>query len=176
VEVETCEDTKLLATEFCPNKTKTVYLKKPNGGTAGDDGKYALKVTKECTTHTEKYDKKPVITLNGSSNITLNVNEIYTEQGATATDELDGNLTSKIKKTGSVNTLVAGTYVVTYSVANSVGQEASVTRTVIVKAAPVTVPTKPTITLNGSGSMEVTVRRNICRPSERRLQQVMEKI
>lgn len=138
-------------------------------------GKYTLKVTKECTVHTEHYDKKPVITLNGSSSITLNVNETYNEQGATATDELDGNITSKITRTGNVNTSVTGTYVITYSVKNSVGQEASVTRTVTVKSVAV-VPTKPTITLNGSATMELTVRRNIYRSSERKLLQVMEKI
>lgn len=37
VEAEICDDTKLLATEFCPHKTKGVYLNKPDGGTAGPD-------------------------------------------------------------------------------------------------------------------------------------------
>lgn len=54
--------------------------------------------------------------------------------GVTATDETDGDLTSKIVVEGTVDTSKAGTYTLTYSVTNSQGKTTTFTRTVIVKA------------------------------------------
>jgi len=72
-----------------------------------------------------------VITLIGASTINLNVGDAYNEQGATATDNFDGNLTSSIVTTGTVNTNSAGTYFVNYNVSDSSGNDAAqVTRTV----------------------------------------------
>ena len=48
-------------------------------------------------------------------------------------DKADGDLTSKIQISGSVNTSRAGTYTITYSVTNSKDLTATVTRTVEVK-------------------------------------------
>ena len=53
---------------------------------------------------------KPVITLTGSATINLTVGDTYNELGATATDNIDGNITSSIVITGTVNTNTAGTY------------------------------------------------------------------
>jgi hypothetical protein len=44
----------------------------------------------------------PVITLIGASTINLNVGDTYTEQGATATDNYDGDITANIVITGAV--------------------------------------------------------------------------
>ncbi|GGI56352.1 immunoglobulin-like domain-containing protein [Winogradskyella haliclonae] len=95
----------------------------------------------------------PVITLNGSSNISLELGETYTELGATATDNVDGDLTSSIVTTGSVNTSLAGTYTITYSVSDAAGNNASATRTVTVN--PDT--TAPVITLNGASTINLNV-------------------
>ena len=46
--------------------------------------------------------------------MTINVGGTYIEKGATASDEKDGNITSKIQISGVVNTSKAGTYTVTY--------------------------------------------------------------
>ena len=62
----------------------------------------------------------------------LKLNEAYNEPGATATDDVDGDLTSKIKISGSVNTSVAGNYTITYTVKDSSKNQATVKRTVIV--------------------------------------------
>jgi chitodextrinase len=91
----------------------------------------------------------PVISLNGPSTIDLNVGETYTEQGATATDAIDGDLTSSIVITGAVNSNAAGTYVLTYSVSDLAGNAASTTRTVTVNADT----TAPVITLIGASSL-----------------------
>jgi surface protein len=77
----------------------------------------------------------PVITLNGSSTIQLNVGDTWTDPGATATDDVDGNITSSITTTGTVNTSTAGTYTIAYSVSDAASNTASVNRTVIVNAA-----------------------------------------
>ena len=73
----------------------------------------------------------PVITLIGASTINLNVGDTYNEQGATASDNFDGNLTSSIVTTGTVNTNSVGTYTVNYNVSDSSGNAANqVVRTV----------------------------------------------
>lgn len=89
----------------------------------------------------------PVITLNGSSTMNLTVGTSFTDPGATATDNVDGNLTSNIVVTGSVNTNTVGTYTLNYNVSDAAGNAATqVSRTVNVNAdtqAP-TVPTNVT--------------------------------
>ena len=82
-------------------------------------------------------DNPPVITLIGSANVTLTVGDTYTEQGATATDDVDGDISANIVIGGNVNTATAGTYTVTYNVTDSRGNAAAqVTRTVTVNAKP----------------------------------------
>ncbi|EDP97048.1 S8 family serine peptidase [Kordia algicida OT-1] len=78
----------------------------------------------------------PVITLNGAATINLTVGDSFTDPGATATDNVDGNLTSSIVVTGSVNTSVEGTYTLNYNVSDAAGNAATqVSRTVNVNAA-----------------------------------------
>ncbi len=76
----------------------------------------------------------PQITLNGEKEIKIKIGETFTDPGATATDSVDGDLTSKIIKTGTIDTNIAGEYIITYTVKNSTGKEASATRKVIVEA------------------------------------------
>ena len=96
----------------------------------------------------------PVITLNGSDVITIEQGYQYTELGATAMDNLDGNLTSMIVLTSNVDTSVAGTYQVRYNVTDVDGNAATeVVRTVIVTPDV----TAPVITLNGSNPVDVTI-------------------
>jgi spore coat protein A len=54
----------------------------------------------------------------------------YADPGAVASDVLDGDLTSKIVVSGEVDTKAAGTYTLTYTVADSAGNQAAVKRTV----------------------------------------------
>ena len=78
-------------------------------------------------------DVKPVLTLNGSANMTVYLNEPYVEKGAKAVDEKDGDLTAQIKIEGQVNTAAVGKYTVTYRVTDQQGNEAVATRKVTVK-------------------------------------------
>ncbi len=115
-------------------------------------GNAAVEVTRTVTVNPDT--TPPVITLIGASTINLNVGDPYNEQGATATDNLDGDLTSSIVITGTVNTASAGTYFVNYNVSDSSGNAATqVTRTVVVSADT----TPPVIVLNGSSTINLTV-------------------
>lgn len=140
VKVEICKETGKLAKEFCPEKEEKVFITRPNSDTdtawkSAADAKYMLTIKDECDKHTEEVDKeKPEIKLNGSSSITINIGDNFTDPGATATDKKDGDLTSKIVVTGKVDTSKAGTYKITYTVEDSAKNKASVTRTVVVKA------------------------------------------
>ena len=91
-------------------------------------------------------DTPPTITLNGNSPVYIDIDQPYVDDGAGATDALDGDLTNDIKiYTGDINVKKIGTYQVTYNVTNSVGLSAiTVYRTVIVQD-----PFYPTISLNG---------------------------
>jgi hypothetical protein len=76
----------------------------------------------------------PVISMNGSSPVTIYVGDTYTDTGATATDNLSG-LSGSVTSTGTVNPSVAGTYTITYNVSDNAGNAATtVTRTVTVQA------------------------------------------
>ena len=77
-----------------------------------------------------------MITLTGSSTINLTVGDTFTDPGATATDDVDGDLTRSISASGSVDTSTAGTYTISYSVSDAAGNAATVVqRTVIVSVA-----------------------------------------
>ncbi|MCF6325341.1 MAG: DUF5011 domain-containing protein [Gammaproteobacteria bacterium] len=78
----------------------------------------------------------PVITLVGNNPQTITVGNVYADAGATAMDNIDGNLTTSIQTVNLVDTANAGTYEVTYDVSDAAGNAAiQVTRTVNVTAA-----------------------------------------
>jgi hypothetical protein len=79
----------------------------------------------------------PVITLIGANPLSIEVGGSYVEPGATASDNLDGNVTSSIAIDASaINTAVPGNYPVTYSVSDIAGNAAQTTRTVHVNGSP----------------------------------------
>jgi len=76
----------------------------------------------------------PNLTLNGLAVIDLLVGDTYNDAGATASDLVDGDLTSQIIPTNPVDTSLAGVYTVNYSVTDSNGNNNSIDRTVNVRA------------------------------------------
>ena len=78
----------------------------------------------------------PIITLNGDSNIELTVGDSYDELGATAEDDVDGDLTASIIIDNPVDTNKVGTYTITYTVSDSAGNKAEASRVVIVNEIP----------------------------------------
>lgn len=103
--------------------------------------------TATTTTSTTPDTEAPVLTLVGG-NETLIVGNTYTEQGATAVDNSDGDITASIVTTGVVDITTAGTYTITYTVSDAAGNEGFATRTVTVNEpapAPAPEPTPDTV-------------------------------
>jgi hypothetical protein len=75
----------------------------------------------------------PSVSLNGGSVVTLDLHQAYTEQGATANDSKDGDISSGIGTSGTVDVNNAGVYTITYSVNDKAGNAGEAKRTVIVR-------------------------------------------
>ena len=90
----------------------------------------------------------PVITISGDANVNHEQGTIYSDPGATATDNVDGDLSVEVS--GSVDDAVAGTYTITYSATDQAGNSSSATRTVQVQDT-----ISPVITLNGEASITI---------------------
>ncbi len=77
---------------------------------------------------------EPVIVLLGSNPMMVERGSTYTELGVTASDNIDGDITSAVVITGdTVDAAKEGTYYVTYTVTDNAGNTDSVNRTVTVK-------------------------------------------
>lgn len=73
----------------------------------------------------------PIITLNGAAAMTVEACSGYSDAGATALDDKDGNISSSIMVSGSVSAGTPGTYTLRYNVSDAAGNAAAeVTRTV----------------------------------------------
>ena len=73
----------------------------------------------------------PVITIVGEAVIDVLRGSTYIDEGATAIDDVDGDITSLINSNAfDVNTLVSGEYIITYEVYDTAGNYAWATRTV----------------------------------------------
>lgn len=97
---------------------------------ANDDARVVLSVTDGGPNGGGRDSDPPVLTLNGASTVTITVGETYEDAGATAIDDVDGDLTSQIVVDNPVDTNVLARYSVTYDVADSAGNLATATRTV----------------------------------------------
>ena len=96
----------------------------------------------------------PTINLNGDAVVNLNQNQTYTE---TAT-VVDNCSTGSLEISGSVNTAVLGSYVLTYSASDDSGNTATATRTVnVIDATPPSVVTQDiTVQLDANGNASIT--------------------
>ena len=86
----------------------------------------------------------PVISLNGNTTVTLFQGQAFIEEGASALDNVDGDVSANINISGEVDTNTAATYTLTYSVSDAAGNQASIERTVVV-----TNSHPPVVTLTG---------------------------
>ncbi len=93
----------------------------------------------------------PVLTLIGDATVYVEYNDLYSELGATFTDNVDISGTAVI--TGTVNTSVLGSYTISYAYTDSSGNIATpITRTVIVQDT-----TAPVLTLTGDANVYVEI-------------------
>lgn len=95
----------------------------------------------------------PVLSVNGAATVNIVVGDAYVEDGATADDAEDGDISADVVIGGdAVDSDTAGTYVVTYDVTDSGGSAATqVTRTVNVAT-----NNPPVITLTGNAAITLT--------------------
>ena len=91
----------------------------------------------------------PVITLNGNNPTTVEVGTSYSEAGATVTDNYDTGLIATIS--GTVNTGLVGSYMLTYNAVDSSGNNA----VPVIRTVNVVDTTAPVITLNGNNPTTV---------------------
>jgi hypothetical protein len=108
----------------------------------------------------------PVITLIGESPVSIDQDATYTDPGATATDNVDGDITANITATSNVDTSTVGTYTITYTVSDAAGNAATpVVRTITVNPVEIN-PTETGILLNGTVSAENNQIKNVADPTE----------
>lgn len=74
----------------------------------------------------------PILKLNGDSVISVITGNTYVEQGATASDSKDGDLSNSIQISGNIDTTKDGLYTLTYSVEDLSGNKSTINRNVIV--------------------------------------------
>ncbi|HPE33409.1 MAG TPA: HYR domain-containing protein, partial [Bacteroidales bacterium] len=92
-------------------------------------------------------DEAPVITLIGLDYIEICQGTPYIDEGASASDTCDGDITDQIVIVNPVDVDVPGTYTITYNVTDEAGNPAiEVTRTVVVRGLP-TVDAGPDVTI-----------------------------
>ena len=72
----------------------------------------------------------PELELFGGTEVPHELGEPWAEPGYGASDERDGNLTSSVSISGTLDVNTSGTYTVTYTVADAAGNVANATRTV----------------------------------------------
>lgn len=74
----------------------------------------------------------PKLTLQGDSDMQILLGNSYSEPGYSAVDNIDGDVTSKVSVSGSVDTNTMGRYEVTYTVTDAAGNTATKTRSIFV--------------------------------------------
>lgn len=80
----------------------------------------------------------PVVSLIGSGNITINAGSVYTDLGATWTDNIDGSGT--LVAGGVVNVNVVGLYVLSYNYTDAAGNTGTLARRNVTVVALASVP------------------------------------
>lgn len=106
-----------------------------NSSSDNDDDKRDINVANGSVTYpikTDGTDNAPSLILNGANPQTLALGSSFINQGATANDDIDGNLSSSITESNNVNTSIAGCYKQNYEVSDTSGNSKSLTRTIFV--------------------------------------------
>ncbi len=108
--------------------------------------------TPVITTLNGAADKQaPVIALSGGASISIQQGGNWSEPGYTATDNVDGNLTSQVQVSGDVNPSVVSSYVLTYTVSDKAGNQGRAQRTVRVTSNTASGPTPRPVRPVGGG-------------------------
>ncbi len=104
-------------------------------------GNYEIKYTVEDSDHNTSMVKRtvvvqdlegPEIVLNGDKKVYVALGNKYEDEGATAVDACDGDVSDSLSVEGKVDTDTCGVYTVTYSASDASGNETTATRMVYV--------------------------------------------
>ena len=156
----TYSDDGATASDVCDGDL-TLSIDTTNPVDAGTPGEYTVRynvsdgegntATEVTRTVTVEDTTPPTITRTGLASVTVECGGSYSDDGATASDACDGDLTLSIDTTNPVDAATVGEYTVRYNVSDGEGNTATeVTRTVTVEDT-----TPPTITRTGSASVTV---------------------
>ena len=133
-------DTYALTTAVYPS-AGTYKIKAIVTAKSGQTATNTLNLIIKANTNPNVDTTAPVITILGSNPVTLNAGTFYSDAGATARDNVDGVITSRIVVTNNVNPNVVGVYLVRYRVSDMAGNIASANRIVnVIPAGDVTAP------------------------------------
>lgn len=102
---------------------------------------------------------KPAITLKGSAEYFVGLDSEYKDPGYISIDNVDGDITKKVKVESDVNTKELGSYQVNYTVEDSSGNKAEAIR--IVRVVDLT---KPTLTLKGDSTIRLKLNQKYTEP------------
>lgn len=109
--------------------------------------------------------KAPTIKLNGKDTIYLYINQEYNEEGATANDNYDGNISTQIITSGKVNSSQFGSYQITYTAKDTSGNTTTIIRNIIVIDY-----NSPKIFLNGNTTMNVYLNEDYIEPGVQKVE------
>jgi len=123
----------------------TYFLTYDASDSLGNAGTPAVRVVNVVDT------TPPVISLVGANPLEVSHGTSFVDPGATATDNVDGDVTGSIVATSTVDTSAVGTYSVTYEVSDSSGNAA----TPVVRTVEVVDTTGPVITIIGENPFEI---------------------
>jgi hypothetical protein len=104
----------------------------------------------------------PTITLLGADTLRLCVGDTYNEPGFTAQDSIDGDLKDSVVVSGTVNTALAGTYPLMYTVSDAAGNAATPQTRIVIVIFKDTVP--PVITLLGGDTVQLCINSAFVEP------------
>lgn len=115
---------------------KVCDLNESNVKAVNKDGDYTYYTYLKCGNHESKVDHDgPVITLNGSKNMTVSRGDKFNDPGVkSVVDNVDGNMDkSSVSIKGEVDTSKVGVYEITYTISDSLANKTEVTRKVSVE-------------------------------------------
>ena len=104
----------------------------------------------------------PVITIIGDNPFNIIKGTTYVDAGATALDDVDGDITANIITVNPVNVNIIGDYTITYNVKDAVGNSATQIIRLVHVVAPLSIPdiTAPVITALGNNPETVMLGSN----------------
>jgi hypothetical protein len=130
------------------------YSVKDYAGNLSKDIKRKILIKREIS---ESDTKLPTLVLLGAAEVNIFLEDSFNEPGYNATDNKDGNISSRVIVTGTVDSMEVGTYEIIYSVADKAGNKSdSKTRTVVVSKKPSPVDKiAPAIELTGGDVLQI---------------------